>query len=105
MANAYTMMPAFTILSGSVSNVCGWILKDLKLTAFVLSLVLFSCSFEAVNAVLPSYIPALGIAYYGRDSLVQQYYQQLYIAALLPVSLEIGCKPPIIIWTVFAAVR
>ncbi|XP_067052296.1 uncharacterized protein [Acropora muricata] len=74
MANAYTMMPAFTTLSGSVSNVCGWILKDLKLTAFVLSLVLFSCSFEAVNAVLPSYIPALGIAYYGRDSLVQQYF-------------------------------
>ena len=68
------MMPAFTTLSGSVSNVCGWILKDLKLTAFVLSLMLFSCSFEAVNAVLPSYIPALGIAYYGRDSLVQQYF-------------------------------
>ena len=68
------MMPAFTTLSGSVSNVCGWILKDLKLTAFVLSLVLFSSSFEAVNAVLPSYIPALGVAYYGRDSLVQQYF-------------------------------
>lgn len=68
------MMPLFTALSGSVSNVCGWILKDLKLTAFVLSLVLFSSSFGAVNAVLLSYIPALGVAYYGRDSLVQQYF-------------------------------
>jgi prepilin signal peptidase PulO-like enzyme (type II secretory pathway) len=68
------MMQACTPLSGSVSNVCGWIFKDRKLAAFVLSLVLFCSSFEAVNAVLPSYIPALRVAYRGRDSLVQQYF-------------------------------
>ena len=68
------MMPAFTTLSGSVSNVCGWILKDLKLTAFILALVLFCSSFEAVNTVLPSYIPVLGVPYYVKDSLVQQYF-------------------------------
>ena len=35
-------------------------------------LVLFCSSFEAINTVLPSYIPALGVAYYVKDSLVQQ---------------------------------
>ena len=64
------IMTALTTLSGSVSNVCGWILKDLKLTAFALVLVLFCSSFEAVNTVLPSYIPALGVASYVKDSLV-----------------------------------
>ena len=68
------MMQAFTPLSGSVSNVCGCNFKDRKLAAFVLSLVLFFSSFEAVNAVLPSYLPALGVAYHGRHSLVQQYF-------------------------------
>ena len=68
------MMQAFTPLSGSVSNVCGCNFKDRKLAAFVLSLVLFCYSFEAINAVLPSYLPALGVAYHGRDSLVQQYF-------------------------------
>ena len=67
------MMQALTTLSGSVRNVCGWIFKHSKQAA-VLSLVLFCSSFEAVNAVLPSYLPALGVAYRGRDSLVQQYY-------------------------------
>lgn len=37
-------------------------------------LVLFCSSFEADNAVLPSYIPALAVAYRGRDSLVQRYF-------------------------------
>ena len=50
-----------------------WIFKHSKQAA-VLSLVLFCSSFEAVNAVLPSYLPALGVAYQGRDSLVQQYF-------------------------------
>ena len=68
------MMQAFTPLSGSVSNICGCNFKDRKLAAFVLSLVLFFSSFEAVNAVLPSYLRALGVAYNGRDSLVQQYF-------------------------------
>ena len=68
------MMHAFNPLSGSVSNVCGWIFEDCKLTAFVLSLMLFLSSLEAGNAVLPSYLPALGMAYRGRDSLVQQYF-------------------------------
>ena len=68
------MMQAFTPLSGSVSNVCGWRFEGRKLAAFILSLVLFCSSFEAVNAVLPSYLPALGVAYRGRDSLVQQYF-------------------------------
>jgi len=67
-------MHAFNPLSGSVSNVCGWIFEDCKLTAFVLSLMLFLSSLEAGNAVLPSYLPALGMAYRGRDSLVQQYF-------------------------------
>ena len=35
-------------------------------------LVLCCSSFEAVNTVLPSYIPALGVASYVKDSLVQQ---------------------------------
>ena len=68
------MMQALTPLPGSVSNVFGWmIVKDRKQAA-ILSLVLFCSSFEAVNAVLPSYLPALGVAYRGRDSLVQQYF-------------------------------
>ena len=67
------MMQALTALSGSVSDVCGWTFKHRKQAA-VLSLVLFCSSFEAVNAVLPSYLPALGVAYRGRDSLVQQYF-------------------------------
>ena len=67
------MMQALTTLFGSVRNVCGWILKHCKQAA-VLSLVLFCSRFEAVNAVLPSYLPALGVAYLGRDSLVQQYF-------------------------------
>ena len=61
-------------LSGAVSNVCGWIFKDRKMATFALSLVLFCSSFEAVNGVLPSYLPALGVAYRGRDSPVQQYF-------------------------------
>ena len=65
------MMQAFTPLSGSVGNVCGWSFEVLKLAAFALYLVLFCSSFEAVNAVLPSYLPALVVAYHGRDSLVQ----------------------------------
>ena len=50
-------------------------LEDLKLTAFALSLVLLCSSFEVVNAVLPSYIPALGVAYSGRETLVGQYFE------------------------------
>ena len=50
-------------------------LEDLKLTAFALSLVLFCSSFEVVNAVLPSYIPALGVAYSGRETLVGQCFE------------------------------
>jgi len=61
-------------VSRSISNVCGWNFKDRKLASFVLSLVLFCSGFEAVNAVLPSYLPALGVAYHWRDLLVQQYF-------------------------------
>jgi len=68
------MVQAFTPLSGSVSSVCGCNFKDRKLAAFALSLVLFCSSFEAINAILPSYLPTLGVAYHGRDSLVQQYF-------------------------------
>ena len=67
-------MQAFTPLSCSVSNVCYWTFEGHKLSAVVLSLVLSYPSFEAANAVLPSYIPALAVAYRGKDSLVQQYF-------------------------------
>jgi len=44
------------------------------LLLLLLLLLLFCSTFEAVNAVLPSYLSALGVAYHGRDSLVQQYF-------------------------------
>ena len=65
------MMQALTALSGSVRNVCCWSFKHSKQAAVLL---LFCSIFEAVNAVLPSYLPALGVAYRGRDSPVQQYF-------------------------------
>ena len=77
------MMQVFTPLSGSVSNVCGCNFKDRKLAAFVLFLVLFCSSFEAVNAVLPSYLPAIGVAYHRRDSLVQQYFDLRQLRRIL----------------------
>ena len=67
-------MQAITPFSGSASNVCYWTFEGHTLSAVVHSLVLFYSSFEAANAVLPSYIPALGVAHRGRDSLVQQYF-------------------------------
>ena len=45
------MMQAFTRLSGSVGNVCGWIFEVRKLAAFALYLVLFCSSFEAVKVI------------------------------------------------------
>ena len=50
------------------------IFKERKLAVFLLPLVLFCFNFETANAVLPSYIPALGVAHRGRDSLVEQYF-------------------------------
>jgi len=62
------MMLAFAL------PLCGRMFQDCKLPAFAFSMVLFWSGFEAVNAVLPSYLPALGVAYHRRDSLVQQYF-------------------------------
>ena len=52
-----------------------WIFKEHKLAVFVFPLVLFCSNFGAANAVLPSYIQALGVAHRRRDSLVEQYFE------------------------------
>lgn len=67
-------MKASTALCVTVCQLYVWIVKRRKQTSFVLSFVLFCSTFGAADAVLPSYIPALGVTHRGRDTLVEQYF-------------------------------